>query len=67
MNTANLLVVPATKQDETKLTVTVTGPKTADAARLIRVLAHILSDGSEWDDTIPNVELIVQREIEAKA
>ena len=64
--TARVLIIPATRPEE-KITVTVMGPNCADRARVIKVLAHLFSQGDEWDGPPPNVELIGGGPVPAEA
>lgn len=60
-----VLVVPARDRGAAdKLTLTLHGPKTADRARLTRVLAHLLADDGEWEDERPNVDFVLTMDVE---
>lgn len=65
-NTARVLISQAPREGA-KITVTVEGEAGSDMRRVLKVLGHILSEPQEWDDEIPNVELVFQKEIEADA
>lgn len=56
-----ILAVPARDRDDpNKLTLTLRGPKTADRERVLRVLANLLADDSEWNTPRPNVDFVVE-------
>lgn len=56
-----LLIIQAdAPTDADKITVTVRGPKNADRARVVKVLAHLFGTGEEWDGPAPNVELVAE-------
>lgn len=56
----HLLVIPSRDREAPDhLTLTLHGPQTPDRARLVKVLAHLLGDNSEWDSERPNCSFIV--------
>lgn len=59
--TARILTIPADDPTSADMvTVTISGTKSADRARVVKVLGHLFSTGGEWDGPLPNVRLIVE-------